>query len=108
MTTQEKLQEIYHTVSKMDIMELKKSYKDFAINFDKFMAITLIPMLDNVVSFSFIIILSILKQRFSKLKSRSTAIRSALSWNLIFLSRMVPFLGRPKAGPESLIPRTLQ
>lgn len=26
MTTQEELKEIYHTVSKMDIMELKKAY----------------------------------------------------------------------------------
>ncbi|MDT2463431.1 hypothetical protein [Enterococcus avium] len=27
MTTQEELKEIYHTVSKMDIMELKKAYE---------------------------------------------------------------------------------
>lgn len=27
MTTQEELREIYHTVSKMDIMELKKAYE---------------------------------------------------------------------------------
>ena len=27
MTTQEELKEIYHTVSKMDIMEIKKAYE---------------------------------------------------------------------------------
>jgi hypothetical protein len=27
MTTQEELKEIYHTMSKMDIMELKKAYE---------------------------------------------------------------------------------